>query len=238
MTNFKIVNLETSSTVQPQPRNNCSHQCSLQWRQGQLLVRQSEFDLKHPYLPSLESEEWLAKCLQHSPVRLVRLDSTLGEAALRRWADACEQANKPVFLRGSVAQKLSTKPSQFNRWIMQRLDWILALLLLLVLSPVMLAVGVLISVYSPNAIFSKQWHVGTRGKLFRAIKFSSSTTPLGHWLCKYSLDELPVLFNVLRGEMSLIGGPRPLNLYDAVQLNPEVMTLNMLPRFSRWSSSL
>jgi len=238
MTNFKILNLETSSTVQPQPRNNCSHQCSLQWRQGQLLVRQSEFDLKHPYLPSLESEEWLAKCLQHSPVRLVRLDSTLGEAALRRWADACEQANKPVFLRGSVAQKLSTKPSQFNRWIMQRLDWILALLLLLVLSPVMLAVGVLISVYSPNAIFSKQWHVGTRGKLFRAIKFSSSTTPLGHWLCKYSLDELPVLFNVLRGEMSLIGGPRPLNLYDAVQLNPEVMTLNMLPRFSRWSSSL
>jgi len=238
MTNFKIVNLETSSTVQPQPRNNCSHQCSLQWRQGQLLVRQSEFDLKHPYLPSLESEEWLAKCLQHSPVRLVRLDSTLGEAALRRWADACEQANKPVFLRGSVAQKLSTKPSQFNRWIMQRLDWILALLLLLVLSPVMLAVGVLLSLYLPNAIFSKQWHVGTRGKLFRAIKFSSSTTPLGHWLCKYSLDELPVLFNVLRGEMSLIGGPRPLNLYDAVQLNPEVMTLNMLPRFSRWSSSL
>lgn len=238
MTNFKIVNLETSSTVQPQPRNNCSHQCSLQWRQGQLLVRQSEFDLKHPYLPSLESEEWLAKCLQHSPVRLVRLDSTLGEAALRRWADACEQANKPVFLRGSVAQKLSTKPSQFNRWIMQRLDWILALLLLLVLSPVMLAVGVLLSLYLPNAIFSKQWHVGTRGKLFRAIKFSSSTTPLGHWLCKYSLDELPVLFNVLRGEMSLIGGPRPLNLYDAVQLNPEVMTLNVLPRFSRWSSSL
>jgi hypothetical protein len=238
MTNFKILNLETSSTVQPQPRNNCSHQCSLQWRQGQLLVRQSEFDLKHPYLPSLESEEWLAKCLQHSPVRLVRLDSTLGEAALRRWADACEQANKPVFLRGSVAQKLSTKPSQFNRWIMQRLDWILALLLLLVLSPVMLAVGVLLSLYLPNAIFSKQWHVGTRGKLFRAIKFSSSTTPLGHWLCKYSLDELPVLFNVLRGEMSLIGGPRPLNLYDAVQLNPEVMTLNVLPRFSRWSSSL
>ena len=238
MTNVKIVNLETSSTVQPQPRNNCSHQCSLQWRQGQLLVRQSEFDLKHPYLPSLESEEWLAKCLQHSPVRLVRLDSTLGEAALRRWADACEQANKPVFLRGSVAQKLSTKPSQFNRWIMQRLDWILALLLLLVLSPVMLAVGVLLSLYLPNAIFSKQWHVGTRGKLFRAIKFSSSTTPLGHWLCKYSLDELPVLFNVLRGEMSLIGGPRPLNLYDAVQLNPEVMTLNVLPRFSRWSSSL
>jgi lipopolysaccharide/colanic/teichoic acid biosynthesis glycosyltransferase len=47
-----------------------------------------------------------------------------------------------------------------------------------------------------------------------------------------------VLFNVLRGEMSLIGGPRPLNLYDAVQLNPEVMTLNVLPRFSNWSSSV
>ena len=218
-------------------KNDCPHQYSLQWRQGQLLVKQSEFDLKQPYLPSLESQQELVKCLQHSPVRLVRIDSTLGEAALQRWADACEQANKPVFLRRAVGQKLSKKPSQFNGWIMQRLDWIVALLLLMVLSPVMLAIGVLLSLlYSPNAIFSKQWHVGTRGRLFRAIKFSSSTTPLGPWLCKYSLDELPVLFNVLRGEMSLIGGPRPLNLYDAVQLNPEVMTLNVLPRFSRWSS--
>lgn len=207
-----------------QQQDDRSSQCRLQWRQGQLLVRLSQ-DLKQPYLPLLENQQWLVRCLKHSPVRLVRIDATLGEAELKRWANACKQAKKPVFLKGTAAQKL--RQSKL-RWGVKLIDWIAALLLLMVLSPVMLAI-VLLQIYlsSPRAIFSREWRVGARGKLFQALRFrtteiknDSRTTLLGHWMCKYSLDKLPQLFNILGGEMSLLG-PRSLDLSDAVRLSRE-----------------
>lgn len=203
-----------------QPRDDCLPQCILQWRQGKLLVRLAQ-DAKQLYLPSLEKERSLVSCLQHSSVRLVCIDVALGEAEIKRWADACEQANKSVFLRGAIAKKMpKPKPNDFSWWANRLIDWIVALLLLIVLSPVMLAIMTLMYVYSPGAIFSLTWHVGERGKLFRVFRFrtkevtieGSKTTPLGRWMCRYNLDELPQLFNVLRGEMSLLGS-RPLYLY-------------------------
>jgi len=97
--------------------------------------------------------------------------------------------------------------------------------------------------------------VGERGRLFRIIKFRSMVTnadqlhaqvmsgqtglhkceddprvtTVGRWMRKYSLDELPQLFNVLRGEMSLVG-PRPWALYDALRINGNAKRrLNSLP---------
>lgn len=213
------------STTQQQ-RENHAPQCKLQWRQGQLLVSYSQ-DPKQPYLPPLDDEQWLVRCLQHSPVRLVRIDPTLGEAVLKQWANACEQANKPLFFWGSVTQKPCTKPSLPGWYLKRLMSWIATLLLLLVLSPVMLAIVLLMYIYSPGEMFSHSWHVGVRGKLFQAIKFrttavtdKSSRTTLGHWMCKYRLDELPQLFNVLQGEMSLVG-LRPLSLSEAVRLSLE-----------------
>lgn len=223
--------LLTSSIVSTQPLDftgkqpySCSPQCQLLWRQGQLLVRPAQ-DVKQPYFPALESEKGLVRCLKHSPVGLVRIDATLGEATLQRWANACEQAGKPLFVWGTVGQKLKDKPTQLS-WCLRRLiDSIAALLLLMLLSPVMLGIVVLMYVYAPGAIFSFTWRVGARGRLFRTLKFrttkvydDSRTTALGRWMRNYGLDELPQLFNVLRAEMSLVR-PNSLALSEVVQLN-------------------
>ena len=224
-----------------QQPDNPLNQCMLQWRQGQLLVKFGQ-EFKQLPLHSLECEERLVNCLKNSPVRLVRLDPRLGEAALECWADACEQAQKPAFLlQGTVTTKRLKKPGQFAGSLMRIIDWIAALLLLIGLSPVMLAVMVLLYAYSSKTIFSLRWHIGLRGKFFRAIKFhishsnsSSYPTQLGRWMRKYRLDEIPLLLNVLRGEISLLGS-RPFSLSEAVRLgSQEQHQLQVLP----WSGTV
>lgn len=217
-------------------KHNDSPNCRLQWRRGQLLVRLSQFNVKQPNLPSLQNQQWLVECLKNSPVRLVSIDSNLGEQTLQRWAEACLQAKKPVFLRGAfAAQKISSMQSKLS-WC---LSWIAALLLLIIMSPVMLAIVALIYIYSPRAVFSRDWCVAARGKIFRGFKFctnklnnSAKTTAIERWICKFKLDELPKLFNVLRGEMSLLG-PRPLTLHDAVLLSSRSILPESVTGFER-----
>lgn len=210
---------------QQQNESERSLPCQLQWRQGQLLVKLSQ-DEKQLYLPSIQTQQWLVQCLKHSPVEMVCIDTNLGAAALKHWANACKEAKKPVFLRGTVPQKWNRKSSKLSGYI-KLIDWFAALLLLMVLSPIMLAVVILqLYVYSPKSIFSREWCVGARGKLFQSLQFRTTevehnfrTPPLGHWISKYNIHKLPQLFNILRGEMSLLG-QRPVNLCDAVASAP------------------
>ena len=108
---------------------------------------------------------------------------------------------------------------------------------LIVLSPVFLVVGFLIKSKDGGEIFFKQTRVGKDGRLFKVLKFRTMVvdaekigakvttgddariTPVGSFLRRYKLDELPQLLNVLMGNMSLVG-PRP-EVPEYVEFYPE-----------------
>ncbi len=252
MTTSIIPTFNTHYTVNDQHQNKPGPYCTLQWRRGQLLVKPPG-NLKQPDLAALDGEQSLVECLKHSPINLVRIDPNLGEAKLLLWASACKQANKPIFLHIPSADKLP-KPSTLLWWLKRFTHWIAALVFLLFMSPVILGLVLLIRVDSPGSVFSRQWHIGERGKLFQAIKFRTTAsvektfgeqaiaphcslseteddriTPLGVWLRKSGLENLPQLLNVLRGEMSLVGR-RCFTLREAVRLSREGQgKLNRLP---------
>lgn len=99
-------------------------------------------------------------------------------------------------------------------------DVSVALLFLAVLSPLLLLISLLIKLDSPGPIFYRDRRIGRNGQRFALYKFRSMVvgcgklplerrvTHIGTWLRRTSLDELPQFFNVLRGEMSIVG-PRP-----------------------------
>lgn len=122
-----------------------------------------------------------------------------------------------------------------------------AFLLLLLTAPLMLAVAVMVKISSPGPVLFRQQRSGLNGAPFTIFKFRTMSsnaeqlkhelaamnemsgpvfkltndpriTPLGKFLRKWSLDELPQLFNVLRGEMSLVG-PRPLPVDEVKRFN-------------------
>jgi lipopolysaccharide/colanic/teichoic acid biosynthesis glycosyltransferase len=256
MTTFNPPTLQESRSLIRERSGAESPEYALKWRQKQLLVLRSQPQTLPPHLPPLTNERWLIDCLNHSPIRLVRVDAGVGETGLRFWANACERSGKTLYLRLPSTSRIPKRVSV--SWGCKRLlDLSLASLMLLLLSPLMATIAVLIKFYTPGPVVFQQWRVGQRGKLFRVFKFRTMTvnaeqnhhqvmagqmqtnlhkrdddprvTSLGKWLRKYSLDELPQLFNVLRGEMSLVG-PRPWALYDAVRIRPDgLQRLNALP---------
>lgn len=227
MANSTLSNSKIYSSVEQQHSSHYLPHSILKWRQGQLFVTLGS-QSKQPYISAFETEQQLVECLKKSPVRLVCLNPTLGEATLKLWADACEQANKPVYLRGNI-QKTFQKQRQLSPQPKQWIDSIAAFLLLLVISPIILAAAILIYLYSPEPIFIRQWYIGTRGKFFRLLKFptrvandDSRATLLIRWMCKYNVDKLPQLFNVLRGEISLRDSFHPLTISEAILLGSKV----------------
>ncbi len=121
--------------------------------------------------------------------------------------------------------------------VKRSMDLIVSFTLLVLLSPLLLIVAILIKSTSPGPVFFRQERIGMNKRKFKLLKFRSMivdaearkhelaslneqegpvfkikndprVTPIGRWIRKTSIDELPQLFNVLKGEMSLVG-PRP-----------------------------
>lgn len=111
------------------------------------------------------------------------------------------------------------------------MDMIIALIALVILSPILLIVAIIIKLDSPGPVLFKQERLGYKGKVFKILKFRSMCvgaekqgtgvysfkgdariTKVGRVIRATSIDEMPQLINILKGEMALIG-PRPALTY-------------------------
>lgn len=113
----------------------------------------------------------------------------------------------------------------YERFIKRSQDFLCALLAIIVLSPVLLITALLVYIKLGNPVLFTQERVGQNGKFFKLYKFrtmlppqegkteakydTERLTPFGRKLRVTSLDELPELFNILKGDMAVVG-PRPL----------------------------
>lgn len=140
----------------------------------------------------------------------------------------------------------------YRRYIKRVLDLVLALVLVVLFSPVMLLAAIAIKIEDPSGpVLFKQKRPGKDAKIFTIYKFRTMRvetekdgrplsdmerlTKVGAFLRKSSIDELPQLFNIIRGEMSFIG-PRPLLIEYLERYTPEQMRRHeVLPGISGWA---
>ncbi|MDD4096325.1 MAG: sugar transferase [Oscillospiraceae bacterium] len=134
-------------------------------------------------------------------------------------------------MTGFEQQTESTNNGIYRRFIKRPIDFCLSLFSLIILSPVIIVVALLVRVKLGHPVIFKQKRPGLNEKIFTMYKFRTMTdkkdqngqllpdserlTKFGKMLRSTSLDELPELFNILKGDMSIVG-PRPL----AVQYLP------------------
>jgi sugar transferase EpsL len=147
---------------------------------------------------------------------------------------------------------MATTPEESGNYKRKRLfDLSVAALALVLMSPLILLIGLLVFVFLGKPVLFRQQRPGLNGKLFTLLKFrtmkkaaglseelvqdSARLTSFGRLLRSTSLDELPELINVLRGEMSIIG-PRPLLIhylgrYSTLQMRRH----EVLPGITGWA---
>lgn len=116
----------------------------------------------------------------------------------------------------------------FNLIVKRLIDFFGSLIGIIIISPILIAIAIAIKISSPGPLFFKQKRLGQQGEIFEIIKFRTMVvnaekigdglfvktgndnriTKVGKFLRASSLDELPQLINVIKGDMSLVG-PRP-----------------------------
>ena len=152
-----------------------------------------------------------------------------GNGAARRSDDACREL-------AALSSALETRSiTPYERWLKPVLDRVLAAMLIVVLVPVLVLIALTVLVAMGRPVLFRQTRVGLHGREFAMLKFRTMRpdrrvtsapyrgcdrrrthksaedprhTAVGRFMRKFSLDELPQLFNVLLGQMSMVG-PRP-----------------------------
>jgi exopolysaccharide biosynthesis polyprenyl glycosylphosphotransferase len=134
---------------------------------------------------------------------------------------------KMTNIYGALLMEVNTDSMPIWQEMVKRLlDLVLSTLAIIILLPVYIILSILVKLSSKGPIFYTQDRVGANGKIFKIIKFRTMfmdsekngpqlssendprITPIGRFLRKVRLDEIPQFFNVIKGDMSLVG-PRP-----------------------------
>lgn len=255
MSTSKAGTMPNSSTIERERQANQILRYKLRWRQQYLVVNLASTTRKM-YHSVLDSQAWLVDRLKLSSLKGVCLDPALGEAEIELWAEACAQANKTAFVRLPAQLKRAKQRNVFGGKLQEFLDRAIAALLILLLSPVLLALLCISCWRSPNPFTcDRQWYVSQQGKLFRLYKFQliatanskrrdndaqhesknllerygrSQLEDLDRWLRRYHFDRLPKLFNALRGEIGIVER-RDLTLEQVVRLSLDKKPLDKKP---------
>ena len=201
------------------------------------VYRVQEVIIADPDFPEERAVDLVDKCHQRGVT--VRVAPSTMEILLQR-AELVPGTSVPLFeLRPPVFDG-------FDYFVKRTFDVLVSLFLLVLLSPLLLLSAALVRVTSRGPIIYRSWRPGIGGEPFACLKFRTMypdaderqseiealneasgalfkirrdprLTPVGRLLRRYSIDELPQLINVLRGQMSLVG-PRPLPERDFARL--------------------
>lgn len=161
---------------------------------------------------------------------------------LKKWEDLPEQ-----FRCESVRPYYDKLKKCQGQLLLKRIfDFVMALIMIVLLSPIMLVLAICIKLDSPGKVMFRQVRVTQYGKEFRIFKFRTMVenaqqlgtqvtvqgdariTRMGNLLRKCRLDELPQLFNILKGEMSFVGTRPEVPKYVAAY-TPEMWATLLLP---------
>lgn len=143
----------------------------------------------------------------------------------------------------------------YQKWGKQSLDRVLSAVGLIILAPILLVISIWIKSTSEGPVLFRQKRIGKDKKTFEILKFRTMyseaprdcpthllkqaenyITPIGTWLRKTSLDELPQLINILKGDMSIVG-PRPAlwNQYDLIEEREKYKANAIQPGLTGWA---
>jgi len=140
----------------------------------------------------------------------------------------------------------------YRNYIKRGIDILLAISAIIILSPIIVVCGLIIYFQDFGPVIFKQWRIGRNGERFLFFKFrsmpvnapnvqSSETdklkiTPFGRIIRRTNLDELPQLFNILKGDMSIVGPRPPIpSQVNLVEMRKKNNAINCRPGLTGWA---
>ncbi|MBI2619626.1 MAG: undecaprenyl-phosphate glucose phosphotransferase [Ignavibacteriales bacterium] len=235
-----------------------AHHPSLGYRMvGYFTTRgKGQFSKRLPYLGSLSK---VPHYLRHHAIELVLVALTSDEhPRLAKLIEEAEGLNTEIMMVPDLVELMTSRVrikelegipflqvkeaalTTWNRIVKRGFDIVVAVVILVLTSPLLGLIAAMIAMTSQGPPFYLQERVGLDGRTFNVLKFRTMridaeaktgpvwakrndprVTPLGKILRRLSLDELPQLFNVLKGEMSIVG-PRPERPYFVKRFKDEI----------------